>query len=93
MLAIKFRKTGKKHQSYFRVVVMEKKSKLMGRYIDNLGWVNPHSNELKIDKEKVLHWIKNGAKPTESVHNILIKNDILKGKKISVHKIAKKKEA
>ncbi|MAF79513.1 30S ribosomal protein S16 [bacterium] len=92
MLRIKFRKTGKKHQKYLRLVVMEKRSKLGGKFVDDLGWTNPHEKTQEVDKEKVLHWIERGAKPTDTVHNFLVKQGVVKGPKIAVHNIKKKKE-
>ncbi len=93
MLAIKLKPIGKKHQKHYRLVVMEKKSKLAGSAVDNLGWVNPREKTAEIEKEKALEWIKRGAQPTASVTNLLIKKGILRGEKIAVHAKSKKKEA
>lgn len=90
MLAIKLKPVGKKHQRTFRVVVTEKKSKLRGRYAEDLGFFNPHTNSFSINKEKAVQWMKNGAIPTDSVHNILIRAGAIKGKKIAVHSKSKK---
>lgn len=92
MLAIKFRRIGKKHQASYRVVVMEKKSKLGGKFLEDLGFYNPHTKESQINNERILHWIKNGAQPTDTVHNLLISKSVLEGKKISVHARIKKGE-
>ena len=91
MLAIKLKRTGKKHQAHFRVIVVEKKSKMRGRYTDDLGWLNPHTKKFNIDNAKTIHWLKVGAKPTNSTHNLLVKAGIIKTAKIPVH--GKKKEA
>ena len=92
MLAIKLKLAGKKHQRMFRVVVAEKKSKLQGRYVDDLGFWNPHINKHSLDKEKTQKWIKSGAQPTAGVFNLLVKEGIIKGPKIPVHKKSKKPE-
>lgn len=92
MLAIKFKRIGKKHQPAYRIVVMEKRSKLVGVPAEDLGWVNPKTHEVKINKERALYWIKVGAQPTPSIHNLLINEKILEGKKIAVHKQSKKTE-
>ncbi len=86
MLAIKLRPTGKKHQRYFRIVVAEKKSKLQGRFTDDLGWVNPHTDTFEVRKERITEWLKNGATPTPSAHNVLVRAGLIKEKKIPVHK-------
>ncbi len=73
MLAIKLQTAGKKHQRSFRVVVQEKRSKLQGKSVEDLGWWNPHTNkaELKIDRAE--YWIKSGAQPSETVSKLLKK--------------------
>jgi len=86
MLAIKLRRIGKKHQPSFRIVVAERRSKLGGRYVDDLGWLNPLSKEFKINKERAEHWLKTGAKATASVHNLLVKSGVIGGQKRPVHK-------
>lgn len=86
MLAIKLRRIGKKHQPSFRIVVAERRSKLGGRYVDDLGWLNPLNKEFKIDKERAEHWLKTGAKATASVHNLLVKGGVIGGQKRPVHK-------
>ncbi|MDP3953223.1 MAG: 30S ribosomal protein S16 [bacterium] len=71
MLAIKLKLIGKKGQHSFRVIVQEKRSKLQGKFTDDLGWFNPHTNQFKINDERLKHWLQNGAQPTESVQKIL----------------------
>lgn len=78
MLAIKFKRIGKKKQAAFRVVVAEKRSKLRGRSVEDLGWVNPRSDEYQVVAERVLYWLKVGAQPTPSVRNLLVKAGIIK---------------
>lgn len=92
MLAIKLRRIGKKHQASFRIIVSEKRSRVDGRYVDNIGWLNPNNKEFDVKKEKALHWLKNGAQPTDTVHNLFIRAGVIEGPKISVHKKKKIKE-
>ena len=86
MLAIKLQRVGKKKQASFRIVIAEKRSKMDGRFIDNLGFLNPHTDKFEINKEKISYWLKVGAQPTDTVFNLLIKAGILKGPKKAVHK-------
>lgn len=85
MLAIKLQRIGKKGQASFRVVVKEKRSKMVGRFTDDLGWFNPHTNQIEINKERAMHWIKIGAQATDTVHNLFVRKGIIRGKKIAVH--------
>lgn len=91
MLAIKLKRIGKKHQAAFRVIVAEKRSKLNGRFVEDLGWMNPHTSSFEVNKERVKYWISVGASPTPTVHNLLVLSGAVDGKKIPVHKKSKKK--
>jgi small subunit ribosomal protein S16 len=93
MLAIKLKRIGKKHQASFRVVVMEKRSKLQGRFIEDLGWANPRTDEQKVNAERTTHWLKVGAQPTDTAWNLLVKTGVVRGKKIAVHGKSKQKAA
>ncbi|MEK7624487.1 MAG: 30S ribosomal protein S16 [Patescibacteria group bacterium] len=73
MLAIKLKRIGKKDQASFRVIVAEKRSKINGRFVEDLGWLNPHSDKSKLNLERIAYWIKNGAQPTASIKNLLKK--------------------
>ncbi len=92
MLAIKYRRIGRKHQPAFRIVVAEKRSKLGGRFVEDIGWMNPLLHKFEVKKDRVTHWMKAGAKPTASVHNLLVKAGVIEGKKKPVHGKPKKTE-
>jgi small subunit ribosomal protein S16 len=85
MLAIKLRRQGKKHQASFRLVVAEKRSKLGGKFVDDLGWFDPHNKKFEVKKEKVGHWLKVGAQPTPSAHNLLVRAGAIDEPKVAVH--------
>ncbi|OGY57138.1 MAG: 30S ribosomal protein S16 [Candidatus Colwellbacteria bacterium RBG_13_48_8] len=74
MLAIKLRLVGKKGQHSFRIIVQEKRSKLQGKFVDDLGWFNPHTNQFKINQEKVKYWLSQGVEPTGSIQSLLAKS-------------------
>lgn len=93
MLAIKLKKIGKKHQPSFRLVVSEKRSKVTGCYVEDIGWLNPKSKEFKVNAERANYWIKSGAQPTDTVHNLLVRAGAIKGPKIAVHAKSKKTPA
>lgn len=77
MLAIKLRRIGKKHQASYRIVVAEKRSKLRGRYVEDLGWFNPHSDQMKIEKDRAEYWLGVGARPTERVKKLFLKEKVV----------------
>lgn len=90
MLMLKLQRIGKKHQGTFRLIVGEKREKLNGAQLEDLGWFNPHSDKFEFKKERIAYWIKMGAQKTDTVHNLLLKTGVITGKKIAVHKQAKK---
>lgn len=89
MLAIKLKRIGKKHQPSFRIVVAEKRSKLNGRYIEDIGWLDPGADKLNIKKDRAEYWLKVGAQPTDTVHNLLVKSGVVGGPKRPKHRTKK----
>ena len=89
MLSIRFKPVGKKKQISFRVVVVERRSKLQGRFIEDLGWCNTHTDTHSVKEERIKYWLGVGAQPTDSVHNMLVRASVVDGPKRAVH--AKKK--
>lgn len=71
MLKIKLFRTGKKDQASYRIVVVEAKSKIGGKYTDLLGTYNPHQDPgVVLDADKYAAWLKKGAQPTETVRKL-----------------------
>jgi len=93
MLVIRLFRVGKKNQPSFKIVVTDKRSKpRAGRFIEEVGFWNPLTKEKILSGERIKYWLSVGAKPSPTVHNLLVSEKIIEGKKISVHKKAKKKE-
>jgi small subunit ribosomal protein S16 len=96
MLKIRLQRRGKKNYATYRVVVADRRAPVKGKFIADLGPYNPHTNEFRIDKETTLKWLDQGAQCSPTVHNLLIENKIIKGKKVTSwrpKKKSKKKEA
>lgn len=92
MLVIRFLRTGKKNQPSFKIVVVEKeKTSTSGLFKEEVGFYNPLTKEKVLKAERFKYWISVGAKPSPRVHNLLISEKIIEGKKIDVHKKAKEK--
>lgn len=85
MLAIKLQRTGKKHQPSYRLIVQEKREKLGGRYAEDLGWYNPLQKKREFNKERIQHWLKIGAQPTDTVYNMLVTDGLISGAKRPKH--------
>ena len=76
MLSIRMTRMGSKKKPYFRVVLAEARSGLLGDVVENLGTYNPRAKPAKvsINKDRVEHWIKQGARPSDSVRTLLRKH-------------------
>ncbi len=70
---IKLTRKGMKKQPVYRVVIQEEHSKRDGKYIENLGVYDPRQNPplIQLKADRVNHWLKVGATPTDSVGRLL----------------------
>ena len=71
MLKIKLSPRGKKNQITYRIVVAESKSKINGKFVDNLGFYTPQTKTLQIDKTKLADWQTKGAQITTGLDKLL----------------------
>ena len=73
MVKIRLRRMGAKKAPYYRIVVADSHFPRDGRFIEEIGTYNPlaEPSEIKVDSERALTWIKNGAQPTDTVKNLL----------------------
>ena len=76
MLSIRLRRMGSSKKPFFRVVVTEARSARESSFVENVGTYNPRSKPAKveIDKARLDHWLKQGAKPSDSVRTLLAKH-------------------
>jgi small subunit ribosomal protein S16 len=74
-VAVKLRlmRMGKKKQPTYRVVAADARSPRDGRFIEIVGTYEPRREPsvVKIDNEKAVKWLRNGAQPTETVERLL----------------------
>ena len=92
MLMIRLERVGRKHQSTYRVVVTDKRNAVRsGKSLEVVGSYNPGLDKPVLKTERVKHWLKNGAKASPTVHNLLVSNGVITGQKIRV--VPKKKIA
>lgn len=69
MVRIRLRKVGSKGQPSFRLVAADRESPRDGRFLENLGYYNPRTEPatIQVKEDRVFHWLKQGAQPSESV--------------------------
>ena len=76
MVKIRLQRAGKKKGPFYHIVVADSKSPRDGKIIEQIGTYDPmvEPSALVLDQAKVEQWIKNGAKPTDTVKRLIEKN-------------------
>jgi len=80
---IRLARGGAKKRPYYRIVVADIRSPRDGRYIERVGSYNPlvpkdHDERITLDNDRIIHWLSQGAKPTDRVARFLDEAGILK---------------
>lgn len=80
MVKLRLKRMGKKGNPFYRIVAADSRSPRDGRIIEQLGTYNPlvKENQVTLDTEKVMKWLNNGAKPSDTVRSILSKEGLMK---------------
>ena len=73
MLTIRLRRMGNRNRPFYRVVVSDSRKAPTASAVEEVGWYNPISDppEMKIDAERVAHWVGVGAQPSATVLKLL----------------------
>ncbi|MFH1451499.1 MAG: 30S ribosomal protein S16 [bacterium] len=91
MLSIRLFRGGKKKQPYFKVVVTDSRNApRAGRFVEQVGFLNPLTKEKSLKAERIKHWMSVGAKPSVTVYNMLVAEKIVDGGKLANHAKSKK---
>lgn len=80
MLKIRLKRTGKKGQPHYRVVVIESASKRGSKAVAEIGYYNPRTQPttFDIDKDAAKAWLTKGAQPTDTVAQYFVKAGLVK---------------
>lgn len=75
---IRLKRMGAKKNPFYRIVVADSRSPRNGRFIEEIGYYNPlaEPKTVKVDDEKAVKWLTNGAKPTDTVERLFKENGI-----------------
>jgi len=85
MLKIRLQRTGRKNDSAFRVVLTDSKnSAKSGKFKEILGSYNLKKGEIVFKTDRIAYWISKGAKASNTIHNFLVSQKLIEGKKINV---------
>ena len=84
MIIIRFSRVGKKGHAQYKVVLAEKSFPVQGKCIEQLGSYDPHQKLAVLKADRIKYWIGEGAACSDSVHNMLVNEGILKADKRKV---------
>ena len=79
MVRLRSQRYGSKKNPFYRIVATDSRNPRDGRYIEVIGTYNPLTNPatIKFDTEKVMKWLKAGAKPSDTVKSLLTKEGLI----------------
>ncbi len=75
-LKIRLARAGAKKRPYYHIVLADSRSPRDGRYLEKLGSYDPmlpaeHADRVRLSGERILHWLRQGALPTDRVARFL----------------------
>ena len=78
---IRLKRMGMRKHPFYRIVVADNRTPRDGRFIEEIGYYDPMKQpaDIKVDNEKALQWIKDGAQPTDTVRVLLKKSGAIEG--------------
>jgi small subunit ribosomal protein S16 len=93
LVKLRLKRMGKKHIPLYKIVAADARSPRDGRFIESVGHYNPHTDPmlLTFKEDRVLYWLNNGAKPTETVKSLLRKEGVMMKFRLSKSKISAEK--
>ncbi len=70
---IRLKRIGRRNRPFYRMVIMDSRSRRDGAAIEELGWYNPINVEhsFSLNEERILHWLRDGAQTTDAAHKLL----------------------
>jgi small subunit ribosomal protein S16 len=90
MIKIRLKRFGKKREASYRLVAMQSTSRRDGRPLEELGFYNPRTDEVRLDTEAILNRLQQGAQPTETVRRILEKANVIERKVKAIEQLGTK---
>lgn len=78
MVKLRLRRAGKKKYPIYKIVAADTRSPRDGRFIETVGQYNPNLNPilLTLKEERVFHWLRKGAQPTDTVRSLFQRNGL-----------------
>lgn len=76
MVVIRLRRAGSKKRPFFRIVVSDSRGACDSSFVEILGHYNPRTKPaiVKIENERLQHWLQKGARPSDTVRTLLARH-------------------
>ncbi|HJP38516.1 MAG TPA: 30S ribosomal protein S16 [Gammaproteobacteria bacterium] len=75
MVSIRLSRSGAKKRPFYHIVVTDQRNRRDGRYLERVGFFNPVARggeeKLRVDIDRIEHWIGHGAQPSDRVSTLL----------------------
>ena len=71
MLKIRLKRLGAKKAPSYRIIVINSTTKREGKPVEELGFYNPKTKEMKLNIVSANEWVKKGAQPTDTVKYLM----------------------
>lgn len=85
MLTIRLQRRGRKNDPSFRVILVEaKRAAKTGNVNEILGFYDARTSNINLKGDRITYWISQGVTVSDTVHNLLVSNKVIEGKKINV---------
>ncbi len=82
---IRLQRTGRKNDPTFRIVLTDSKNgPKSGKFLEILGFYNPKQKQKAFNADRIKHWMTKGTQVSDTIHNQLVKEGIIEGKKKNV---------
>lgn len=76
MVKLRLKRFGKKREASYRIVAINSRDRRDGRPLEELGFYNPRTDEVKLDVPGIIRRLQQGAQPSETVRSILRKANV-----------------
>lgn len=86
MIKLRLKRYGKKREASYRIVAALSTTRRDGRPLEELGFYNPRTDEVRLKEEAIIKRLQEGAQPTETVRRLLQKANIIESKPVDYSK-------
>ncbi|MCG6133846.1 MAG: 30S ribosomal protein S16 [Nostoc sp. LLA-1] len=76
MIKLRLKRFGKKREASYRIIAINNLARRDGRPLEELGFYNPRTDEVRLDVPGIIKRLQQGAQPTDTVRSILVKANV-----------------